>query len=112
MMAWGMNRKGQLGMGDYDTRQTPTLVTGAVPGIIRVFASAHSSAAIDGTGKLYTWGSGSHHRTMHEDDEPKMLPTLVEYMSTMVVRTFAFANEMSGALVVTQLDDVRPHVIR
>lgn len=76
---WGMNKFGQLGVGDTNTRFSPTLValqvtedenkvkpSGKESGrvIKRIYAYSNCSAGIDAYGLLYTWGSSQVGRLM------------------------------------------------
>ena len=56
---WGMNKRGQLGLGDTATR--------------------HQPVKIEGLGELYTWGSGAKYRLMQAngDDSHRNIPTEV-----------------------------------
>ncbi|MFA7239572.1 MAG: hypothetical protein WC091_05615 [Sulfuricellaceae bacterium] len=56
--AWGNNRQGQLGIGDMDTRLTPTLI-GRYPGAKGVAAGAWHSLLILEDGSLLGWGDDS-----------------------------------------------------
>lgn len=51
---WGLNKSGQLGLGDTATRFSPEK---AESSFAKIYASGNSSAAIDNEGQLFTWGS-------------------------------------------------------
>lgn len=51
---WGLNKSGQLGLGDTATKFTPEK---GERSFVKIFANGNSSAAIDLDGQLFTWGS-------------------------------------------------------
>jgi alpha-tubulin suppressor-like RCC1 family protein len=64
IIAWGRNGYGQLGVGDFEDRHSPTLVPpflpeGSTDKIIKVRSGSFFSAAITETGELWTWGDNS-----------------------------------------------------
>ena len=63
LYTWGLNTKGQLGVGDINVRYTPTLTT--CINVQKCFAYNYSSACIDTNGQLYTWGSNKCGKLMH-----------------------------------------------
>jgi alpha-tubulin suppressor-like RCC1 family protein len=138
MYGWGINKQGQLGLGDDYTRQKPTLLpidafknaivdfqTNVASSaeeaenilrsddpkqyqVCKVFAGAHSSAAIDNVGRLFTWGSGANYRTMHNNTSVLKRPTLVYRLAKNEVRTFAFSESASAVLIFSRLIDISP----
>ena len=106
--AWGMNKRGQLGVGDTATRLEPTAVQG--PALAKIFAHGNSSAGIGAAGDLYTWGSGSKYRLMQGegDDAHRHVPAPVRALDGMVVHRFAFSGAGAAALVVTRLYELTP----
>ena len=85
LYGWGLNKFGQLGVGDTDTRGTAVEipVTGfPVPGaekntitsshvvMKKVYGYSNSTACIDDQGKLWTWGSSTNYRLMREVSAP------------------------------------------
>ena len=75
--AWGMNKRGQLGLGDTTTRHQPVKIEGLC--LSKVFAGGNSTAGVTPQGQLYTWGSGSKYRLMQAngDDSHRNVPTEV-----------------------------------
>ena len=57
VMACGMNRDGQLGLGDTDDRDTFTVVAG-LRGVVDIDAGGGHTIAVTAEGGLYTWGTG------------------------------------------------------
>lgn len=116
---WGMNKRGQLGLGDTDTRHIPTLLPDTF--LQKIYSDGNSSAGINVSGELFTWGSGSSYRLMHikeveeegggggeiqGSDSHRNIPTYVECLYGNIVHSFAFARTSSAALVITRLYEV------
>jgi len=81
LWAWGDNLRSQLGLGsDYRDKRSPCLVT-SMNGVHVVDVSAGDlhSMALDGDGRIWTWGWGGHGRlgdgTTISKSTPQMLPT-------------------------------------
>lgn len=133
---WGLNKSGQLGLGDTKTRYSP-VGRRESSSLRKVIAEGHSSAAIDEEGRLFTWGSNDHGRLMHLEEKTQEIevdvdeaeniinvefpgppkkrfiptywePKLVEHKSfhSCVVNSFAFSKTGSAALVPTTVTQV------
>ena len=130
--SWGLNKRGQLGLSDTDTRQTPTIIQSF--NLQKVYANGNSSAGINVSGELYTWGSGSKFRLMlmketqnskngqngksgengngngngetEGDDSHRSVPVYVESLYGNIVHSFAFSRVASAALVISRLYEV------
>ena len=76
--AWGFGGRGQLGLGDLETRSSPSMVKGALERVhVRlVTCGAQFTVALSTVGQVYVWGSGCHHRLGLGDDMDRSLPTL------------------------------------
>ncbi len=76
--AWGSNKDGRLGVGDTRPRPRPV----RVPGLsnIRTVVRDNGAAwyAIDGSGRLYSWGPNIFGRLGVGDEGERLSPTLVE----------------------------------
>ena len=108
LYSWGLNAKGQLGMGDIVARKHPELVQ-EVSDVCKVYADGHSSACINNAGELFTWGSGLHYRLMNNDCSSNLqVPTLVTTMSGDIIEKFSFAATKSLALVMTKALKINP----
>lgn len=64
LWSWGLNTRGQLGLGNTSTRAVPTRIErrtdGApMPPVVRIAAGAQSAIALVVDGSLLTWGAGS-----------------------------------------------------
>jgi alpha-tubulin suppressor-like RCC1 family protein len=58
VFSWGLNINGQLGVGDYDDRNTPQLIESIIVNKASKISAGHShSAMIDQNCSLYTWGA-------------------------------------------------------
>lgn len=108
--SWGINTKGQLGLGDIKSRQQPTemeLANGHA--ISKVYASDNSSACITESGALYTWGSGKHQRLMLDPSVSMVTtPTVVSKVTGIMIESFAFSRKQSMVLVFTRLLEISP----
>lgn len=102
---WGINMKGQLGLGDIKPRYQPSemeLANGHA--IAKVYASDNSSACITEQGTLYTWGSGRYHRLMQDSSLSIVTsPTVVSKVLDVMIESFSFARKQSTALIFTRL---------
>lgn len=105
--SWGLNTRGQLGLGDTTTRHQPQLIPEF--SAQSLFAGGNSSAAIDASGQLFTWGSGVYGRLMLQDDiNHQLSPRLVQQLAGCAVSSFAFTKTSSAALVFTRLFSLSP----
>ena len=94
----------------------------------KIYASTHSSAAIDINGKLLTWGSVENNRLMHTVISEKkrflklnMLPVdqfisipkivTAECLQNAVVSSFCFSKYSSAVLVSSMAYRVRTHIL-
>ncbi|XP_052077229.1 E3 ubiquitin-protein ligase HERC2-like isoform X2 [Mytilus californianus] len=79
VFSWGNGDGGRLGHGDSITREEPTLIT-ALSGKQVSYISCGStySAAITGSGELYTWGRGNYGRLGHGASDDVSEPTIVK----------------------------------
>lgn len=62
--ACGLNHHGQLGLGDKKSRHAMGR-NESLSSVTKVYANGNSSACIDSTGGLFSWGSGASYRLMH-----------------------------------------------
>lgn len=108
LYVWGLNAKGQLGLGDTKQRATPIkmeLPNGHEVG--KIYASDHSSACITQSGQiLLTWGSGKDFRLMHGNEDNYLVPTAVSKFQDILISKFCFAKQQSLALAQTRLTKV------
>ncbi len=75
VFCWGDNIKGQLGVGDFNPRATPTAV--ALPGVVRELDARHeTSCAILTDDQLYCWG--------YNEENGLGLPVLFENQASPV----------------------------
>ena len=127
LYAWGLNHRGQCGLGDIKARHFPVKIT-AVEGVkfVKVFADGHSSAAIDNQGKLWTWGSIINGRLLHQlpaepipdadgiiikKDMTIQIPTQVKQpllADNTKVDHFIFSRERSAVFIKTTVTDIWP----
>jgi alpha-tubulin suppressor-like RCC1 family protein len=118
LYAWGLNTHSQLGVDDTKPKYTPTEVTSQenstdLPVGKMVYADGYSSAMIDASGNLYTWGSTAYHRLMHpiQDISTTRLisrPKFVEVLAGNSIETIAFAKKSSAVLIRSTLNTITP----
>jgi alpha-tubulin suppressor-like RCC1 family protein len=106
--SWGFGGRGQLGLGDFTTRATPSIVKGELLGVHvrQVTCGAQFSVALSTDGKVYVWGSGSHYRLGLGDNKDRCLPTLatikgkdVTQLAVTEDRLMAFAPARISKLI-------------
>jgi len=101
--SWGCGRDGQLGHGDWGSPRVPHLVK-ALQGkdVIQVACGEYHSAALTGTGEVYTWGDGGDGQLGHGDWRTKgyrlSQPRLVKSLSGKGVTSIACGEYHSAAL--------------
>jgi alpha-tubulin suppressor-like RCC1 family protein len=127
MYSWGLNHRGQCGLGDIKARHTPTLIDTKNIAFTKLTADKHSSAAIDSKGMLYTWGSATNERLLIPIEQPElsddptknnpivciMRPTKVESdaLEGMEVEKFLFTDSSAAVLVKATLTKVNPSTL-
>jgi len=80
LFSWGLNCKGQLGVGDKKTRYRPCKLahdqlSNPLPKFTKIACGYYTTFAIDENGKLYSWGGGS---LGHKGDKLQEMPRIVE----------------------------------
>ena len=83
LYVWGWNDSGQLGLGDFTNRQTPTVVDG-ISGVASVCLGFAHSAAITADGDLYTWGDNNVGQLGHGDTVERLTPEKVSGISNVI----------------------------
>ncbi len=76
---WGINIIGQLGDGTYVNKYTPIQVNGILSGktIVDISAESNTTLAVDSTGQMYAWGSGSSNRLGNGSTSNSNIPVAV-----------------------------------
>ena len=106
LYTWGRNAGGQLGLGDFEERLTPTLVPsspfGGAP-LTSIAAGANHTAALLSDGDLYTWGLNDRGQLGHAVPSNRHTPTRVESipLEGTSVEAITLGGEHSLALVST-----------
>ena len=63
LYTWGLSTNGQLGLGDYEDRSTPTLVESILSHTTDKISTGYlHSAMINDRGNLFTWGANPDSR--------------------------------------------------
>lgn len=99
VFSFGENTHGQLGLGDFNRRNSPTLIT--FPGnahINFIAARGGQSFAIDREGRLYAWGENTHGQLGLGDLYHHNSPTLVSFPRNTVVVHVATGSHQSFAV--------------
>ena len=85
VFSWGLGAGGRLGLGDFHSRIEPYEVTALSNKCVMQVAAAtwHSAAVVcvppmQGSGWVYTWGSGYHGQLAHGRTQVQTTPTVVE----------------------------------
>jgi alpha-tubulin suppressor-like RCC1 family protein len=80
--AWGFNRAGQLGLGDFKNVANMTLVTALKDlQVADVFTAANSSLCLTQDGQIYVWGSNMQGELGLGDKKHRNTPTLLPFES-------------------------------
>jgi hypothetical protein len=123
--SWGLNHRGQCGLGDIKARHYPVRVN-SDGNFSQVIAEGHSSAAVDVDGRLWTWGSVTGGRLLHPmPEEPGMNADGLKDKKDMTIRVpkqvtssllpdtcridkFIFSREKSCLFIKTTITDISP----
>lgn len=99
LYSWGQGQGGELGHGDMKTYTIPKMIStfGNVK-IVAIAAGFSHSVAVSDSGRLYSWGWGSHYKLGHGDTKSRATPTLVEGFDHIRFVSVACGNAHSCAL--------------
>ena len=79
-LLWGANSAGQLGLGDFDNRATPTALPlsrlGGATSLQHVACGERHTAAVVGDGRVFGWGRGVDVASLSSACRPVALPAL------------------------------------
>ncbi|WP_437285023.1 hypothetical protein [Sorangium sp. So ce406] len=96
MSCWGHNQDGQLGVGGFQPKTTPTAVVG-LTGVSLTAAGALHTCAAPAQGVASCWGKGAQYRlgtgVVNTEAVPRQIPELVD------VRWLALGARHSGAVL-------------
>lgn len=87
VLAWGSGEDGQLGMGDWEEKDSVHSITSLEPkNVVAVVAGSRNSLAICGNGQLYTWGWNQRGTLGHPPEKKtESAPSLVEALSSVKI---------------------------
>lgn len=102
LFCWGGNGFGNLGLGDTDTRLTPTQVAPELSWTQIAIDTFHA-CGIDESGALYCWGRGIEGQLGTSDNEERLAPVLVGsgFAQVAVGRMFTCAVDAGAAVLCT-----------
>ena len=105
LAAWGINNKGQLGIGNTDTKYTPTPVTVVGNSWESISGGYDITAAIKGDGSLWTWGYNNKGQLGigtegydTEETEPQQVGSATTWESVACGDEFMMAIKVDGTL--------------
>ncbi len=84
--AWGYNETGQLGLGDNESRITPTLIP-TLHDVTGIACGEYHSLAIDSRGRVWSWGSNNEGQLGLGNFKWKNTPTLIPNLPRAVTIT-------------------------
>ena len=81
VLGWGQGDFAQLGLGSAEHQQQPVLVRGFAPRdrgrILMLAAGEYHQAALVEDGRVYTWGGNANGQLGHDDEQPRLQPTML-----------------------------------
>ncbi|CAN0006919.1 unnamed protein product, partial [Choristocarpus tenellus] len=105
VLAWGLGRNGELGLGDnLTTRRTPTVISRGLRGVSvkNVVAGAAHVLCLSMDGNVYSWGRGKDGRLGHGDYLDRWEPCTVELLRGEKVSLVAAGKAHSLAVALPQ----------
>ncbi len=82
--SFGNNRYGQLGLGDYDNRNIPTLVPKAPNNIIQIVAGTSHSLCLTNDGYIYSFGKNNEGQLGLGNNVDRNIPTLIPNLNNII----------------------------
>jgi len=94
--SWGFGVRGQLGHGDVASQGIPKAIGGDLEEekVKSIVCGSQFSAALTEGGRVFVWGSASHHRLGIEEEEDRLVPTLVNMRGCEVKQLAACEDRM------------------
>ena len=81
LSSWGLNSNGQLGLNNYDSRNTPTKVYYNLNDWKKISAGQNFASAIRSDGALWTWGYGADGQLGSGSDDTYTIPYMLTSQS-------------------------------
>jgi alpha-tubulin suppressor-like RCC1 family protein len=118
--SWGKNDLGQLGVGDFTDRLSPTLISTLNEPILKIYSISYSSAmngnfvsifALAESGKVYSWGRSEYGILGIPDPDNVNAPKLISTLSNVKIKSLSsvgytmFAIDDSSQVYSWGLDD-------
>jgi alpha-tubulin suppressor-like RCC1 family protein len=106
LYGWGKGDHGRVGVGDYENKDTPTMIVGANNGhdIVGVDGGEYHSLAYTADGKLFSWGAGGGGSLGTGDTRNAKAPQEVPYFSSRKVKMIGCGYAHS--IVLTQTGEM------
>ena len=101
LYAWGGNYWGELGLGDRQEREEPTLVNTFPVGtcIVKISTGIVSNLALSEDGTVYSWGANDHGQLGLGDKTERDVPTPIETLqNTIPITTISTGDGSSFAI--------------
>ena len=110
LWAWGEGDFGQLGLGDTEPRERPSVVSAAVSSsqencsveFVGISCGSAHCLAITKCACVFSWGDGGAGRLGHGDTARKLAPTKIEFFGVDQPVTAAAAGGMHSAVIASQ----------
>ena len=90
--SFGRNQKGQLGLGNYDYRNNPTLISEIPNNIVQISAGDKYSLCLTNAGEIYAWGKNMGGQLGLGNYNNRNIPTLVPTLPNNIIQIEAGNN--------------------
>lgn len=105
LYSWGLNLKGQLGLGNNKNINIPTEVERFKgKNIIQIECSANNTALLDSEGHIYIWGSSQNGilgNSEHDEFNNQLTPILLRTNNNLKFQSFSLADNHIAAITET-----------
>eukprot|EP00897_Mesotaenium_endlicherianum_P000217 jgi/Mesen1/10196/ME000766S09563 len=95
---WGGNMNGELGRTTRSADWRPRHVAALPRGVKHVACGGYHAAAIDGEGRVWTWGRGGHGQLGHESLQTEAAPRVVQRLADVRVSTVSCGGTWTAAV--------------
>lgn len=88
---WGGNAGGQLGVGDYQPRQSP-VAAGGIANAVSIATGLLYSCALNANGAVFCWGSNAHGNLGNGTQDDSLTPVAVQSLSAIKAISVGFRH--------------------